>query len=386
MIFGRLVGIFDDYISDTVTEQHFRAQIANYSLYYVYLAIALFGLTYISTVGFYYSGERIVRTTRNAYLKAILRQNMAYFDSHGPGDVTVRIMTDMNLIQEGITSKVSVAVTAFSTFAAAFVIVFIMNWRTALVLSPTFVVMVLAFTLGGSSVVKKHKEATRMIGEASGLAEEAIASIRHVSAFGTQEHFASVYEKMLAQASELDIQSRSTVACMVAWSNAVPSLVYALAFWTGSMFLVRGWINVSELTTAAMVVTIGAFAIVRVGPAAQALTSTVSSAGMVLEDISRRSPQDPFSLEGERLPTIQGHVGLNGVSLVYPSRPSQLVLNNVSVSCPAMKTTAIVGSSGSGKSSIVSLLQRFYEPTGGYISKWHSRKKATPRTYKSSRP
>ena len=347
-----------------------RSNLSQYTLYYVYLAIAIFVVIYVSTVGFYYSGERIIRALRNAYLKAILRQNMAYFDTHSPGEISTRIMTDMNLVREGVTSKASIALTAVATSAAAFVISFIMYWKTALVLSPTFVVMIVIGLFGGAYAVKQHKRVMALSSQASSLAEEAIASMRLVSAFGIQEHMAGKYSSCLTSAGRPDIRSRNAIAGMIAWSNAVPSLVYALTFWAGSFFLVRGEVSVAALTTTALVVTIGAFAIVRVAPAAQALSSAVASAELVLEEIARRSPQDPFASSGDCSATVKGDVEFRGVSLIYPSRDNRTVLHKVSFTCPAMQTTAIVGASGSGKSSIVGLMERFYEPTAGEICGW----------------
>ncbi|KAK8067614.1 hypothetical protein PG996_006726 [Apiospora saccharicola] len=292
---------------------------------------------------------------------------MAFFDTHGPGEISTRIMSDMNLVREGITSKASIALTAVATFAAAFIINFMMYWKTALVLSPTFVVMVAIGSFGGAYVVRQHKRAMALSSQASSLAEEAIASMRLVSAFGIQEHIAAKYFSCLTSAGRPDIRSRNVIAGMIAWSNAVPSLVYALTFWAGSIFLVRDEVSVAALTTTALAVTIGAFAIVRVAPAAQALSSTVASAGVVLEEIARRSPQDPFASLGDCSATIKGDVEFRGVSLIYPSRDNRTVLHKVSFACPAMKTTAIVGASGSGKSSIVGLMERFYEPTAGEV-------------------
>jgi ATP-binding cassette subfamily B (MDR/TAP) protein 1 len=364
------VGVFDDYAGGSAQQHELRSKISKYTLYYVYLAIAIFVVIYISTVGFYYSGERIIRALRNAYLKAILRQNMAYFDTHSPGEISTRIMSDMSLVREGITSKASITLTAVATFASAFVINFIMYWKTALVLSPTFVIMVVVGSTGGTYVVKQHKRVMALSSQASSIAEEAIASMRLVSAFGIQEHMAGKYSSFLTSAGRPDIRSRNAMAGMIAWSNAVPSLVYALTFWAGSFFLIRGEISVGALTTTALVVTIGAFAIIRVAPAAQALSSTVASAGVVLEEIARRSPQDPFSSSGLCSAIVKGDVEFRGVSLIYPSRDDRTVLHNVSFACPSMKTTAIVGASGSGKSSIVGLIERFYEPTAGEVCKW----------------
>lgn len=85
----------------------------------------MFFFIYITTVGFYYVGERVVMRLRYAYLRTILRQNIAFFDTLGAGDVTTRITSNMNLIQEGITSKVSMGLIAVATFCSAYTITYI---------------------------------------------------------------------------------------------------------------------------------------------------------------------------------------------------------------------------------------------------------------------
>ncbi|KAK6222375.1 hypothetical protein LQW54_001075 [Pestalotiopsis sp. IQ-011] len=225
-------------------------------------------------------------------------------------------MPGMTHIQEGITSKVSIALTTISSFASSFIIALIVHWKTALVLSPVFVMMVIVNTLCGPRIVKYHQKANVANEKASGLAQEAISYIRHVYALGIQHHLMA---------------------------------------------------SVAQITTIALVVVIGAFAIVRIAPAAQALAATVSSTSVVLNEMARRSPQDPFDMSGETVNNFQGDIELRGISLRYPQRPDSQVLKDVSFTCPSMKTTAIVGASGSGKSSIINLLERFYEPTGGVI-------------------
>ncbi|KAK0729902.1 ABC transporter type 1, transmembrane domain-containing protein [Lasiosphaeris hirsuta] len=354
LIYGVLVGAFGDYAVGSVEADEMWSNLSTYSLYYVYLAIAIFVVIYISTVGFYYSGERIIRALRNAYLKAILRQSMAFFDTHGPGEISTRIMSDMNLAREGITSKASVALTAVATFGAAFVITFIIYWKTALVLSPTFVIVVAVGSFGAAHVVRQHERAMTLSSQASSLADEAIASMLLVSAFSIQEHMAAKYSACLTSAGRSDIRSRNATAGMIAWSNAVPPLVYALTFWACSIFLVRGEVSVAALTTTALAVTIGAFAIIRIVPAAQALSSTVASAGLILDEIARRSPQDPFASSGDCPAAVQGDVELRGVSLIYPSRDNRTVLHEVS----------FAWASGSGKSGVIGLLERFVDLDG----------------------
>lgn len=367
MVYGQLINAFNGFAAGTTKSSDLRSTIAQFTLYYVYCAIGIFVFIYIATVGFYYVGERIARALRRAYLKAVISQNMAFFDNRGNGEITVSIMSDMGTIQEAITSKISVAMTALANFASAFVIMYVVSWRTALILSPTFLVMLGVVMACGSYAVKHHKQAMGSQAQAASLAEESIASVREVTAFGIQGFLVAKYHSFLEISGRSDVKSRDSVTYMIAWSNAMPCLVYALSFWVGSIFLVRGQTSVSAIATTTLAIIISAFAIIRVAPSFQALTATVAGSSKILSTIARRSPQDPFSSEGKHLQDVAGEITFRDVSLTYPSREDVVVLDRVNIRCPAGKTTAIVGPSGSGKSSVVSLLERYYEPTEGVI-------------------
>ncbi|KAH8125763.1 multidrug resistance protein 1, 2, 3 [Trichoderma asperelloides] len=367
VIYGLPVGVFDGFTAGNVTADELRSKISTFSLYYVYLAIALFGFSYVFTVGFYYSGERIARALRTAYLSAIMRQNMAFFDLLGPGEITNCIMSDMGVVQEAVTSKLSVMLTAVAQFCATFVIAFIMYWKMALIITPFFVTMTVVGSVGGAYVVKHHKKAMAIYGQASVLAEEAISAISHVTAFGIQPLLSRRYLSALDQAAKADTKAENTVSAIIAWSNTMPCLIYALSFWADSKFLVKGEVSVAEVTTTNLAVTIGSFPIARIAPSAQALTSGIAIAGTVLKGIARQSPQDPLSAGGEEPEGVVGDIQLEDIGMVYPSRDEVKILNGVTLTCPAMQKTAIVGPSGSGKSSILGLIERFYEPTSGKV-------------------
>jgi ATP-binding cassette subfamily B (MDR/TAP) protein 1 len=362
-----LVGVFNGFEAGTVSGDELRSKISTFSLYYVYLSIGLFVFTYVATVGYYYSGERIARALRLAYLGAILRQNIAFFDLLGPGEVTNRIMTDMGTVQEAVTSKLAVLLSAMATFCAAFVVAFIMYWKTALILSPFFVAMLASASIGGAYAVRYHKGAMQLYSQATSIAEEAIGAIRHVTAFGIQHILSQRYMSVLKQAAVEDGKAENTVAVMIAWMNAMPCLLYALSFWAGSKYLVKDEVSVEGVTATTLAVTIGSFAIIRIAPSIQALTSGVAIAGAVLKSIARQSPQDPLAYHGEKPGQVEGTIRFENVNLVYPSRDDVKVLNNLTLTCAAMKKTAFVGPSGGGKSSILGLIERFYEPTGGLI-------------------
>ncbi|KAF5857857.1 hypothetical protein ETB97_005201 [Aspergillus alliaceus] len=368
VIYGLLVGIFNGFTTGSVDAAELRSKISTFSLYYVYLSIGLFVFTYLATVGFYYSGERITRAFRVAYLSAILRQNMAFFDVLSPGEISNRIMSDMGILQEAITSKASIMLSAIATFCAAFIIAFVMYWKTALILTPFFVAMLLMFSVGGTYTVKHQKQSREKYGYAAGIPEEAFGAIRQVAAFGMQTFVRQRYSLSLDQAARAERKAQNMVAGLVASMNAMPCLIYALSFWAGSIFLVKGEMSVTDITTTTLAVTIGVFAIIRIAPSLQALTSGIAITGSLLETIARRSPQDPLVADGEKPTSFGGDILFDHVDLVYPSRGHAKVLDHVTLKFPANKKTAIVGPSGGGKSSILGLIERFYEPTHGAIT------------------
>ncbi|RGP79565.1 multidrug resistance 3 [Fusarium longipes] len=368
VIYGLLVNVFNGFSNGSVEASKLRSEISTFSLYYVYLSIALFVFTYLGTLGFYFSGDRIARALRIAYLEAVIRQNMAFFDVLRPGEISNRIMSDMGILQEAITSKTSIMLSAVATFCAAFIISFIMYWKTALILSPFFVTMLLMFSVGGSYSVKHQKVSRQKYSHAAGIPEEAFGAIRQVAAFGMQSFVKERYSQSLKEAAVAERRAQNIVACLIASMCAMPCLIYSLSFWTGSIFLVRGETSVTAITSTTLAVTIGMFAIIRIAPSMQALVSGIAISGSLFETISRRSPQDPLEDKGEILGSLLGNVQLNNVDLVYPSRDQAKVLDSVTLQFSANKTTAIVGPSGGGKSSILGLFERFYEPTSGSVS------------------
>ncbi|KAF4634705.1 hypothetical protein G7Y89_g3398 [Cudoniella acicularis] len=367
IIYGQLVGSLQAFTNGSIGREELKSQIARFTLYYVYLAVGVFVFIYITTVGFYYTGERITRSLRRAYLQAIIRQNMAFFDLLGAGEVTTRITSDMNLIQEGITSKISLSLTATATFTTAFIIAFVEYWKLALILSSVIVAILIAGAVGGKFAVKYNRESLASYSAGATIVEEAIGSIRHVTAFGIQEQLAQRYHAYLLEAEVSGIKARIAIAIMISVMMATPYFSYGLSFWQGSRYLVAGEVGSASIVTTTFAILIGAFSIGRVAPNTQAFVSSIASAGNILKTISRRSPQDPLSSKGRVPSEVKGALALKNVSLVYPSRSDEVVLDDISLEFPAATTTAIVGASGCGKSSIVGLIERFYTPVDGQI-------------------
>ncbi|KAK9436150.1 ABC multidrug transporter Mdr1 [Metarhizium brunneum] len=369
VIFGNLQRTFQTYFysAGQMSYNSFVDELSKYVLYFVYLAIGEFVVTYICTVGFIYTGEHISAKIREHYLESCMRQNIGFFDKLGAGEVTTRITADTNLIQEGISEKVSLTLAAIATFITAFVIGFINYWKLTLILSSTVFALLLNIGIGSSFMLKHNKNSLEAYAQGGSLADEVVSSIRNAIAFGTQDRLAKQYDKHLAKAEYFGFRVKSSMAVMVAGMMLILFLNYGLAFWQGSQFLVDGIIPLNKILIIMMSVMIGAFNLGNVAPNIQAFTTAVAAAAKIFNTIDRVSPLDPSDDKGNKIENLQGNILLENVKHIYPSRPEVVVMDGVSLEIPAGKTTALVGASGSGKSTIVGLVERFYDPVQGAV-------------------
>ncbi|RMZ83543.1 hypothetical protein DV738_g1088, partial [Chaetothyriales sp. CBS 135597] len=366
VIFGNLSGTFQGLFLGTLKES-FTSILNRYVLYFVYLAIAEFFLTYISTVLFLYVGEHITSKVRQEYLRAILRQNIGFFDKLGAGEVTTRITADTNLIQDAISEKVGLTLSAIASLIAAFVIGFVKFWKLTLICTSTVVAIILTMGGGGGLMSGWNKRSIDAYATGGSVAEEVLASIRNAVAFGTQDRLARQYDVHLQEAQKWGFKSKAMLGVMIGFLMFFLFLNYGLAFWMGSRFLVGGETTLAHILTIIFAIMIGAFSFGNIGPHMQTFTAGVAAAVKIYSTIDRDSPLDPTADTGTKPEHIDGVIELRNVKHIYPSRPEVVVMEDVSLLVPSGKTTALVGASGSGKSTIVGLVERFYDPVGGCI-------------------
>ncbi|KAK3322314.1 P-loop containing nucleoside triphosphate hydrolase protein [Apodospora peruviana] len=367
VIFGNLQGTFQGYFQQEISYDDFTGELGHLVLYFVYLAIGEFVTAYIATVGFIYTGEHVSAKIREHYLESCMKQNIGFFDKLGAGEVTTRITADTNLIQEGISEKVGLTLAAVATFVAAFVIGFVSYWKLTLILLSTVVALMLCMGGGSRFIVKYSKQNIGAYAEGGSVAEEVISSVRNAVAFGTQDRLARQYDTHLTRAEFFGFRVKGAIGMMIGCMMAILYLNYGLAFWMGSRFLVDGAVPLSKILTVMMSVMIGAFNLGNVAPNIQAFTTALGAAAKIYSTIDRLSPIDPSSDAGAKLEHVKGTIRLENIKHIYPSRPEVVVMEDVTLTVPAGKTTALVGASGSGKSTIVGLVERFYSPIEGTV-------------------
>jgi ATP-binding cassette subfamily B (MDR/TAP) protein 1 len=333
----------------------------------VYVAVAEFAAVFIGMAGFGLVGERITSGIRERYLRAVLHQNIAFFDKTGAGEVATRISTDMNLVQIGISEKVSLVLAGIAAFVAALIISFIKSWKLTLIVFSSIVALILAMGVGGT-ITKKFKSKTfAPKAAASDALEETITSIRTATAFGAQERLALRYEHYTHIAESRGYTARTAAGVLMGVAGCIVYMEHALAFWQGARFISDGMASISSVITIQLALMMGGAWLGGALPHLQDISTAISAAERIFSTIDRKSAIETHSNSGKEF-SVNGKIDFKNIHLAYPTRPEVDVLEEFSISIPAGEVVAIVGASGCGKSSLISLLQRFYLPLSGSIS------------------
>lgn len=370
IIFGGLQGVFQDYlVFQTLDYDEFNDKMVTFVLYFVYLAIGTFFTTYISTVGFVYTGEHIASNLRQRYLESCLHQNIGFFDSVGAGEIAVKITVDADRVQDGISEKIGLLIASLSTLITGYVIGFVISWKLTLIMSSVFVFLFVNTALWSGFILRWNLPSIVATTKASSLTQEVFTAVRVVIAFGSQRDVTQQYDKHLKSIQHYGVRMKAAVGMMMAVVMGVMPLTYSLGFWQGSLFIAREDLTLERMITALMSVMIGSFNIGAIGPYVQGLTNAISTASNLMIVIDRETAVSAVNNDNGEKPTeVTGLLQLKGIKHVYPSRPELTVLHDVTLDFEAGKVTALVGASGSGKSTIVGLIERFYEPVKGTVS------------------
>ncbi|RAH61223.1 ATP-binding cassette transporter [Aspergillus piperis CBS 112811] len=352
---------------DNNAPDEIRDRVQRLALYLVYIAIGSLVTTAISTFGFNLIGEKLSRQLQQKYLASALRQNMAYFDVVGIGELTSHMDQDMKLIQAGISQKVGELLSGLSGFVVAIICAFIQNGRFAgIIISQPIALLTLIGVLGGSLSVRQRRGLAQYV-RADNLAQEVLSAMRSVIAYRSQERYSKRYYEALRRPAELDFRERFIFGMLVAGSFMVMHWANGLGFWQADHLLRQGRCTISEVLTILYAMAVAGGMLSQALPSIVNITQANAAASRVFSVIERESPIDPSVSTGVTHSQIRGDIVFEDIRFTYPSRPEGEVLKGVNFVAPAGHTVAFVGPSGSGKSTLFALLERLYHPHSGRI-------------------
>ncbi|ONK75132.1 uncharacterized protein A4U43_C03F13700 [Asparagus officinalis] len=253
------------------------------------------------------------------------------------------------------------------TFINGYIVGFLKSWKIALVVfsvTPLMMFCGIAYKAVYVGLTTKEEVSYRKAGN---VAQQAISSIRTVISFVMEERVADKYAESLQKSEAIGRRIGFAKGAGMGVIYFVTYSQWALAFWYGSILVAKGEITGGAAIACFFGVNVGGRGLaLSLSYFAQFAQGTVA-ASRVFNVIDRVPAIDPYSSNGRKLSSVRGKIEFRDVTFAYPSRPRSVVLRSLNLTVSPLKTLALVGGSGGGKSTIFALIERFYDPMQGAI-------------------
>ncbi|CAJ0936419.1 unnamed protein product, partial [Mesorhabditis belari] len=296
-----------------------------------------------------YPCENICHRIRKKFFMAILHHEIEWFDKNSSGELCTKMFDALERLKEGFGDKFAKVFHNIGQFISGMAIGFAYNWRLAAIMCSMTPFLVMAGMLFNRVMGQSAADSAKRYAKAGKVAEEALSSVRTVISFNGQEHECKKYEKALADASKVEIKRAIMVGLSSSVTYCVFDFLYCVAFWVGTDYVYWGFTSAQTMITVIMAVKFASFALGWALPDMGNTASALGQAGGIMEIIDA------------------GRIRVRNVHFTYPSRPDVQILKGISFECQPGETIALVGASGSGKSTIVQLLLRYYQLENGNL-------------------
>ncbi len=310
------------------------------------------------------AGERVVSRLRGELYAAIMRQEVAFFDERRTGELTSRLASDTTVLQNAVTTNISMLLRFGSMGIGALAILIWTSWQLTLVMLAIIPVIAIGMIFYGRMLRVLSRKVQDAAARASEVAEETLSGIRTVRAFAAERTETARYGNAVQEAFEVAKERARLGATFQGVAGFAAYAAIAAVLWVGGLLTVRGEMTFGALTSFLLYTMTLAFSIAFLSGVYEDLMRAVGASERVFQLLDRE-PQ--VSSGTDRLPEVRGLLELSSLHFAYPSRPDVKVLDGIDLTLRPGEVVALVGPSGGGKSTVASLLSRFYDPLSGRV-------------------
>lgn len=311
-------------------------------------------------------GERVIARLRSRLYRRTYTQDAEFFDVNPVGDLISRLGSDVNIVGESVTTSVTYALRSSFNVVAG---LSIMVWTSA---KLTMMMLIILPPIGIASLVygrfieKMSKRVQKNLGVLTKIAEERLGNVKTSQAFVGERQEVRRYNQQIRKVFALRKREgivTSTFMSSTLWAGNISFLVMLTV---GNSFIQSGAMTTGDLTSFVMYAMFAGMGMMDIF---YTYTEIMRGSGVAsrLFELLDKQPRIAQS-GGRRVQSAQGTVKFDNVHFAYPTRPDAKIFNGLNFEIPSGSNACIVGPSGRGKSTIGTLLQRFYNPVSGTVS------------------
>lgn len=311
-------------------------------------------------------GERIVAKLRSSLFKRTYQQNAEFFDANRVGDLISRLGSDTIIVGKCITQNMSDGLRSLVSGGAALGLMGYVSLQLTSVLAIVFPPVAIGAYFYGRAIRTLSRKIQQGLGSLTKIAEERLGAVRTSQAFAGELLEVGRYNRQVRRLFGLGRRESILNATFFASSGFVGNITILAILFIGGRHVREGAMTIGELTSFLMYTAYAGSALFGLSGFYSELMKGVGAASRLFE-LQDREPSMPAT-KGVKMQSARGIIEFKDVSFSYPTRPAVNIFTNLTFSIPHGTNVAIVGPSGGGKSTISSLLLRFYTPSSGTIS------------------
>lgn len=310
-------------------------------------------------------GERIIARLRSQLYRRTYVQNAEFFDANRVGDLLSRLSSDTVIVGKSITQNLSDGLRSIVSGGAGFTAMAWVSLKLTGILCFMFPPVALGAYFYGRTIRTLSRRIQKNLGTLTKIAEERLGNVRTSQAFAGEIQEVNRYNSQIKRIFALGKREALISASFFSTTGYFGNLTILALLYSGGSMVKSGVISIGDLTSFLMYTAYAGSSLFGVSSFYSELMKGVGAASRLFE-LQDRKPTIPSTV-GTPVKSAQGPIKFSNISFAYPTRPAVTIFDGLNFEIPSGTNVAIVGPSGGGKSTIASLLLRFYNPTEGSI-------------------
>ncbi|OQE47225.1 hypothetical protein PENCOP_c001G05514 [Penicillium coprophilum] len=310
-------------------------------------------------------GERIVARLRSKLFRQTFVQDAEFFDANRVGDLISRLSSDTIIVGKSITQNLSDGLRAAVSGVAGFSLMAYTSAKLSMILLVLLPPIGLGALFYGRAIRNLSRKIQKNLGSLTKIAEERLGNVKTSQSFAGEVIEVHRYNQQVRKIFELGKKESLISATFFSSTGLMGNMTILTLLYVGGGMVQSGAISIGELTSFLMYTAYAGSSMFGLSSFYSELMKGVGAASRLFELQDRQPTIHPT--KGLKVETARGPIRFENVTFSYPTRPAVKIFREVNFEIPQGTNVAIVGPSGGGKSTIASILLRFYSPTEGRV-------------------
>jgi ABC-type multidrug transport system fused ATPase/permease subunit len=312
-----------------------------------------------------YAGQKVIYRMRTEMFVHLHRLPLSFFDTHQVGKLMSRVQNDVQQLQELVTQGILGLLASLISLIGIAAIMITMNWRLGLIMLGTIPLMILLVWVWQRYARQAFTRVRSAIAKVNSQLQEDLSGVRVVQSLSREEENMGQFDQVNRAHLDANVNAVKMEALMMPAINILTGLAFAIVITVGGFQVLDGVMTTGVLISFLLYVQRFFDPILELSMQYTSLQRAMASGARIFElmDVKPDIVDEPGAVE---LPAVKGEVKFQNVSFAY--EPGKYILNDINLTVKPGETVAIVGQTGSGKSSLVNLIARFYDAEKGDIT------------------